>query len=229
MEMYNILVVEDEKNIIDVISAYLVKENYKVFKAMDGEKAIELFNQEDIHLILLDLMLPKLSGEQVCSHIRAISDVPIIMLTAKDGEDYLLNGLTIGADDYMVKPFSPRELIVRIKALLRRSYKDNPISEVISLDNGRIIVKLNEMMIFKDDTKIELTANEFKILTSFINNPNKVLSREQLINAAFGHEYESYDRTIDTYIKNIRQKLEDDPKTPAYIVTVYGAGYRMNL
>lgn len=229
MEMYNILVVEDEKNIIDVISAYLVKENYRVFKAMDGEKAIELFNQEDIHLILLDLMLPKLSGEQVCSHIRAISDVPIIMLTAKDGEDYLLNGLTIGADDYMVKPFSPRELIVRIKALLRRSYKDNPISEVISLDNGRIIVKLNEMMIFKDDTKIELTANEFKILTSFINNPNKVLSREQLINAAFGHEYESYDRTIDTYIKNIRQKLEDDPKTPAYIVTVYGAGYRMNL
>lgn len=227
--MYNILVVEDEKNIIDVISAYLLKENYRVFKAMDGEKAIELFNQEDIHLILLDLMLPKLSGEQVCSHIRAISDVPIIMLTAKDGEDYLLNGLTIGADDYMVKPFSPRELIVRIKALLRRSYKDNPISEVISLDNGRIIVKLNEMMIFKDDTKIELTANEFKILTSFINNPNKVLSREQLINAAFGHEYESYDRTIDTYIKNIRQKLEDDPKTPAYIVTVYGAGYRMNL
>lgn len=229
MEMYNILVVEDEKNIIDVISAYLVKENYRVFKAMDGEKAIELFNQEDIHLILLDLMLPKLSGEQVCSQIRAISDVPIIMLTAKDDENNILNGLTIGADDYMVKPFSPKELIVRIKALLRRSYKDNPLSEAISLDNGRIIVKLNEMLIFKDNTKIELTANEFKILTAFINNPNKVLSREQLINAAFGHEYESYDRTIDTYIKNIRQKLEDDPKTPVYIVTVYGAGYKMNL
>lgn len=227
--MYNILVVEDEKNIIDVISAYLVKENYRVFKAMDGEKAIELFNQEDIHLILLDLMLPKLSGEQVCSQIRAISDVPIIMLTAKDDENNILNGLTIGADDYMVKPFSPKELIVRIKALLRRSYKDNPLSEAISLDNGRIIVKLNEMLIFKDNTKIELTANEFKILTAFINNPNKVLSREQLINAAFGHEYESYDRTIDTYIKNIRQKLEDDPKTPVYIVTVYGAGYKMNL
>lgn len=229
MEKYNILVVEDEKNIMDVISAYLLKENFRVFKAMDGEEAIELFNQEYMHLILLDLMLPKLSGEQVCSQIRAISDVPIIMLTAKDDEDNILNGLTIGADDYMVKPFSPRELIGRIKALLRRSYRDNPLSEVISLDNGRIIVKLNEMVVLKDNTKIELTANEFKILTAFINNPNKVLSREQLINAAFGHGYESYDRTIDTYIKNIRQKLEDDPKTPVYIVTVYGAGYRMNL
>ncbi len=231
MKTYNILVVEDEKNILDVINAYLSKENFRVLKAMDGEEALRIFNDEDIHLIILDLMLPRISGEEVCSKIRAISDVPIIMLTAKTDEDSKIEGLTIGADDYIAKPFSTRELVTRVKALLRRSYRtdiNKPLAERLIINDGRILVELESMIVKKDDINIELTSNEFKVLVAFIENTGRVLSREQLIEAAFGYEYEGYDRTIDTYIKNIRQKLEDDPKTPVLITTVYGAGYKLN-
>lgn len=231
MKTYNILVVEDEKNILDVISAYLSKENYRVLRAMDGEQSLRIFNDEDIHLIILDLMLPRISGEEVCSKIRAISDIPIIMLTAKTDEDSKIEGLTIGADDYIAKPFSTRELVTRVKALLRRSYRtdiNKPLAERLIINDGRILVELESMIVKKDDINIELTSNEFKVLVAFIENTGRVLSREQLIEAAFGYGYEGYDRTIDTYIKNIRQKLEDDPKTPVLITTVYGAGYKLN-
>ena len=232
MDAINILVVEDEKNILDVISAYLKKENFVVFEATDGEKALEIFRKEEIHLIILDLMIPKISGEEVCAKIRNTSDVPIIMLTAKVDEDSRIEGLTIGADDYVLKPFSPRELISRVKALLRRSYridKAKPLAEKMSFDDGRLIVELDKMLVRKDNQIIDLTANEFKVLAAFIKNSGLVLSREQLIEAAFGYEYEGYDRTVDTHIKNIRQKLEDNPKTPAYIVTVYGVGYKLRI
>lgn len=232
METKNILVVEDEKNIVDVISAYLVKENYKVFEATDGEKALEIFNEEEIHLIILDLMIPKISGEEVCAKIRNTSDVPIIMLTAKVDEDSRIEGLTIGADDYVLKPFSPRELISRVKALLRRSYRsDNakPLAEKLIFDNGRLVIELEKMLVKKDNNLVDLTSNEFKVLAALIKNSGLVLSREQLIEAAFGYEYEGYDRTVDTHIKNIRQKLEDNPKTPAYIVTIYGVGYKFDI
>lgn len=232
MDSYNILVVEDEKNILDVISAYLKKENYMVFEAMDGENALELFKKEEIHLIILDLMIPKISGEEVCSRIRMTSDVPIIMLTAKSDEDSKIEGLNIGADDYVIKPFSPRELVTRVKTLLRRSYRTDiirPLAEKVSFDNGRVVVEIEKMVVRKDDKIVELTSNEFKILLAFINNPGLVLSREQLIEIAFGYDYEGFDRTIDSHIKNIRQKLEDNPKTPAYILTVYGVGYKLQL
>lgn len=225
----NILVVEDEQNILDVIKAYLLKEGYNVFEAKDGEKALELFDSEDIHLIILDLMIPKVSGEEVCSKIRNISDVPIIMLTAKSDEESRIDGLSIGADDYVVKPFSPRELIGRVKALLRRSYRfegSQPLAEKLIFDNGRLLVDIDKMLVLKDDLIKDLTSNEFKILTAFVSNPGSVLSRDQLIEIAFGFDYEGFDRTIDTHIKNIRQKLEDNPKAPAYIVTVYGIGYK---
>lgn len=231
MESFNILVVEDEKNILDVIIAYLTKENFKVLSAMDGEKALEIFSNEKIHLIILDLMIPKISGEEVCAKIRNTSDVPIIMLTAKVDEDSRIEGLSIGADDYVLKPFSPRELISRVKALLRRSYRTDsskPLAEKISLDNGRIVVELEKMLVKKDNQIIDLTANEFKVLAALMKNSGLVLSREQLIEIAFGYDYEGFDRTIDTHIKNIRQKLEDNPKTPAYILTVYGVGYKLN-
>ena len=232
MRASNILIVEDEKNILDVVSAYLIKENFRVFSAMDGEKALEIFSNEEIHLIILDLMIPKISGEEVCAKIRNSSDVPIIILTAKVDEDSRIEGLSIGADDYVLKPFSPRELVSRVKALLRRSYrfdKTKPLAEKISFDNGRLVVELDKMIVKKDNKLIELTANEFKVLTALISNVGLVLSREQLIEAAFGYEYEGYDRTIDSHIKNIRQKLEDNPKTPAYIVTVYGVGYKLRI
>lgn len=229
MEFNNILVVEDEQNILDVIKAYLLKENYNVFEAKDGKEALEIFNSKEIHLIILDLMIPEISGEEVCSKIRNISDVPIIMLTAKSDEESRIDGLSIGADDYVVKPFSPRELIGRVKALLRRSYRfegSQPLAEKLIFDNGRLLIHIDKMLVFKDKLVIDFTSNEFKILTAFVSNPGSVLSRDQLIEIAFGFDYEGFDRTIDTHIKNIRQKLEDNPKAPAYIVTVYGIGYK---
>lgn len=224
---YNILVVEDEKNILDVIKAYLEKENYNVITATDGERALELFQTRDVHLIILDLMIPKISGEEVCKRIRSTSDVPIIMLTAKADEENKIEGLNIGADDYVTKPFSPRELISRIKALLRRSYKEiRQLTEVLSFNNNALIIDKDKMMVNKNNLNIPLTTIEFKILFALASNNSIVLSREQLIDIAFGNDYEGYDRTIDTHIKNLRQKIETDPKNPKYITTVYGAGYR---
>lgn len=230
MEFKNILVVEDEKNISDVIIAYLTDAGYNPFLATDGLMAIDLFHKNDIHLIILDLMLPKLSGEEVCKKIRSISQVPIIMLTAKIDEDNRIEGLSIGADDYVLKPFSPRELIGRVKALLRRAYPDSrPSAERLSFNNGELEIDINKMLVKKNHETIVFTSNEFKILLAFVSNQNRVLSREQLIEFAFGYEYEGYDRTIDTHIKNIRQKIETDPKSPKFIHTIYGTGYKFAL
>lgn len=224
---YNILLVEDEKNIRDVIKAYLDKEGYNVTTAADGENALDLFNTLDIHLIILDLMIPKISGEEVCKRIRTTSDVPIIMLTAKADEENKIEGLNIGADDYVTKPFSPRELVSRVKALLRRSYKvAKPQTEILSFNNNDLLIDKEKMEVMKGNINISLTTIEFKILLALASNNSIVLSREQLIDIAFGHDYEGYDRTIDTHIKNLRQKIEDDPKNPKYITTIYGAGYK---
>ncbi|MCK9443718.1 MAG: response regulator transcription factor [Tissierellaceae bacterium] len=230
MDFKNILVVEDEKNISDVIEAYLLKEEFKVFKANDGEKALEYFQKEDIHLIILDLMIPKISGEEVCKRVRSTSDVPIIMLTAKTHEDDRIEGLTIGADDYVLKPFSPRELMSRVKALLRRAYPHTrPIAEKLSFNNGDLEIEIEQMAVKKNNVNVNITTNEFKVLLALVSNQNNVLSREQLIISAFGHEYEGFDRTIDTHIKNIRQKIESNPRDPRYIHTVYGTGYKFQI
>lgn len=227
MNNRKILVVEDEKNILEVIEAYLLKEGFRVITAEDGEMALELFKTEKIHLIVLDLMLPKISGEEVCTTIRATSDIPIIMLTAKVDEDDKIEGLTIGADDYITKPFSPRELVSRVKALLRRSYRDsNPLAEKLVFNDGDLEVDIDKMIVRKKGENVYLTSNEFKILSSLLTRPGQVFSREQLIELAFGYDYDGFDRTIDTYIKNIRQKIEDNPKSPNYIITVYGVGYK---
>ena len=230
MNEINILIVEDEKNIREVIKVYLEKENYNVFTAEDGEMALEAFDDEEIHLIVLDLMLPKLSGEKVCSSIRAKSDVPIIMLTAKVDEDDKIEGLSIGADDYVTKPFSPRELVSRIKSLLRRSYRDSkPLAEKMTFNNGDLEIDMKKMLVLKKGQNLHLTTNEFKVLMTLLTHPGQIFSREQLIQSSFGYEYDGFDRTIDTYIKNIRQKIEDDPKKPTYIITVYGIGYKFEV
>lgn len=230
MDFKNILVVEDEKNISDVIEAYLLKENFNVFKADNGEKALNCFNKEKIDLIILDLMIPKISGEEVCKRIRSVSDVPIIMLTAKTQEDDRIEGLTIGADDYVLKPFSPRELMSRVKALLRRAYPHTrPGAERLSFNGGDLEIEIEQMIVKKNNVNVNITTNEFKVLLALISNQNNVLSREQLIVSAFGHEYEGFDRTIDAHIKNIRQKIETNPKSPEYIHTVYGSGYKFQI
>lgn len=224
---YKILVVDDEKNIVDVVKAYLEKDGFSVITASEGNEALKLFHSENPHLVVLDLMIPKISGEEVCKRIRSVSTVPIIMLTAKIDEENRINGISIGADDYILKPFSARELVVRVRAILRRAYNDfTPLADVLYFNEGRLFIDVKKMMVKKDDVIINLTSNEFKVLLSLVKNPGDVFSREKLVECSFGIDYDGFDRTIDTYIKNLRQKLEDNPKDPKYIVTIYGIGYK---
>jgi DNA-binding response OmpR family regulator len=224
---FKILIVDDEQNILNVVKAYLEKDGFEVVTAMDGESALSIFNKETIHLIVLDLMLPIISGEEICSKIRAISNVPIIMLTAKADEDERIEGISIGADDYLTKPFSVRELVVRVRALLRRAYKYTaPMADILTFNNGDLEIDIKKMIVNKQGNAVNLTTNEFKVLTTFLTNPGQVFSREQLVEKSFGMDYEGFDRTVDTYIKNIRQKIEDNPKEPMYIATIYGMGYK---
>ena len=224
-----ILVVDDEQKVLNVIEAYLIKEGFEVLTASDGEEALNIFKNEQIHLIILDLMLPKISGEEVCNKIRATSSVPIIMLTAKTEEDSKIEGLAIGADDYITKPFSNRELVSRVKAIIRRTYRDNnPLAELLIINKGDLEINIDKMIIKKQGAPITLTSNEFKILIALLTNPGQIFTREQLVNKAFGIDYDGFDRTIDTHIKNIRQKIEDDHKKPRYILSVYGMGYKFN-
>ena len=222
-----ILVVDDEQKVLNVIEAYLIKEGFEVLTSMDGEDALNIFKNESLHLIILDLMLPKISGEEVCNKIRATSSVPIIMLTAKIEEDSKIEGLAIGADDYITKPFSNRELVSRVKALIRRTYRDNnPLAELLIINNGDLEINIEKKIIKKQGESITLTTNEFKILIALLTNPGQIFSREQLVNKAFGIDYYGFDRTIDTHIKNLRQKIEADSKKPRYIISVYGMGYK---
>jgi len=226
---FKILVVDDEKNILDVVKAYLEKEGFQIVTAMDGETALSILSKQTIHLVVLDLLLPKLSGEEVCRRIRTNSSVPIIMLTAKADVDEKIEGISIGADDYLTKPFSARELVVRVRALLRRAYRDQtPLADILSFNTGDLEVDIKKMIVKKQGEPVSLTSNEFRVLTALLINPGQVFSREHLVDKAFGMDYEGFDRTMDTYIKNIRQKIEDNPKEPRYIVTVYGTGYKFN-
>ena len=224
---FKILVVDDEQNILDVIKAYLEKDGFDVITAMDGKSALDIYSNENIHLIVLDLMLPKMTGEEVCNRIRAISSVPIIMLTAKAEEYEKIEGISMGADDYLTKPFSVRELVVRVRALLRRAYRDfSPMADILTFNSGDLEVDIKKMVVKKQGVVANLTTNEFKILTVFLSNPTQVFSREKLVEKAFGANYEGFDRTVDSYIKNIRQKIESNHKEPTYITTVYGMGYK---
>lgn len=227
MQRTKILVVDDEVKILEVVKAYLEKESFEVITATDGKSALELFDAEVPHLIVLDLMLPKLSGEEVCQIIRTKSDVPIIMLTAKVEEDERIEGISIGADDYLTKPFSGRELVVRVRALLRRAYRDsNPLADYLVFNEGDLEVDVKKFEVKKNGDLVSLTPNEIKVLIALLSNPGQVYTREQLVEKAFGFDYEGFDRTVDTHIKNLRQKIEDDPKKPVYILTVYSVGYK---
>ncbi|MFU2157616.1 MULTISPECIES: response regulator transcription factor [Caldisericum] len=218
-----ILVVEDDENIRKLIKMYLEKSEFQVVEAKDGKEAVIKFSEEKPQLIILDLMLPLKSGEEVAKEIRKVSNVPILMLTAKADEENRVEGLEIGADDYVTKPFSPRELVLRVKNIIRRSY---PNEHEIKIKDLEIIPK--EMRVLQNGKEVELTTREFKVLFALAKKSPLVLSREDIMNEIYD-EYDEvvYDRTIDAYIKNIRKKLNDDPKDPKYIESVYGAGYRM--
>lgn len=223
----NILIVDDERKIVEFIKAYLEYEGYNIYCAYNGEEALDIFYKNNIHLIILDLMLPKLSGEKVCEKIRASSDIPIIMLTAKVWEEDKIKGLYIGADDYITKPFSARELVGRVRAIMRRAYKDTaPLADYLVFNDGDLEIDIKKFTIKKKGEFINLTPNEFKLLKVFLTNPGQVFTREQLLGRVYGDFFEGFDRTIDSHIKNIRHKIEDNPKKPIYIITIYGVGYK---
>jgi len=215
--------VEDEERISRIVKSYLAQEGFVVSVAPTGQKAMELLSK-GYDLIILDLMLPDIQGETLCSTIRQTSDVPIIMLTAKGTEDERVRGLGLGADDYVVKPFSPRELVARVKAHLRRSQKNE--NQVLSFNQGNLKINIPSMEVNIAEQVVALTKTEFNILLYLAKRPQVVVSRSQLIHKVLGYDFEGYDRVIDAHIKNIRRKVEQDPQKPMYIGTIYGAGYK---
>ncbi|SHI23900.1 response regulator transcription factor [Desulfosporosinus lacus] len=223
-----ILLVDDEKKITTVLKAYLQQEGFQVSTAINGLVALTMFKENPFDLLILDLMLPGMSGTEICREIRKISSVPIIMLTAKVEEEDRIQGLSIGADDYITKPFSPREVVARVRAVLRRANNDTaPLADVISYDNGLTIDNI-QYEIRLQDQEISLTPTEFKILGALAKNPGRVLSRGQLVEIVQGHNFDGDDRVIDAHIKKIRQKIETTPGNPQIILTVYGIGYKFN-
>lgn len=228
LEMKKVLVVDDENKIVEVIKSYLEREGCEVFEAFEGKQALETFERVNPDLIVLDLMLPDVTGEDICKTIRKKSRVPIIMLTAKIGEGSIISGLHMGADDYVTKPFSPRELMARIYALLRRVNEEVvPLSDVISLNNDDLIVDILKREVRKKGENINLTITEYKVLMTLLKYPQKTFTRDELISAVLGEDYDGYDRVIDTHVKNLRQKIETNSKDPEYIITVHGTGYRL--
>jgi DNA-binding response OmpR family regulator len=223
MESGKILIIEDEQKIADIVKSYLQREGYNVTAVATGEAALREIRSA-FDLVILDLRLPDIDGETVCKAIREVSDIPVIMLTAKSAEDDRVKGLSMGADDYVVKPFSVRELVARVKAHLRRLKKDE--KRELSFNRGALVIDTLSREVKKKDRVVALTSTEFRILLSLAERPNIVFARLHLINIVQGYDFEGFDRVVDAHIKNIRHKIEDDPQKPAFIKTVYGMGYK---
>ncbi len=222
--MSNILIVEDNMKINNLISLHCTQEGYNVFSAFSAEQGLALMLENRIDIIVTDLMLPGISGEEMIKQIRETSDIFIIILTAKTDIDDKLYGLTIGADDYIVKPFSSEELLLKIKNFLKRNTKT--YRKTLSFYEGLLVIPIDNNVIKVNDVDVELTANEFKLLLYLATNPSQIYTREQLLEYCFGNSVEVFDRVIDVYIKNIRRKINDNIKNPVFIKTVYGLGYK---
>jgi two-component system alkaline phosphatase synthesis response regulator PhoP len=220
-----VLVVDDDEKTVELVKLYLNRDGYRVLTAYDGIEALRLAREGHPDLIVLDLMLPGIDGLEVCRTLRAESDVPIIMLTARTTDQDKLTGLELGADDYVTKPFSPRELAARVRAVLRRLPGERGPDEIRS---GEITINFIKHEASIDDKPLGLTEVEFKLLGVLAKEPGRVFSRAELINKALGYDFEGFDRTIDVHILNLRRKLEPDPSHPRYIKTVYGAGYKFS-
>ncbi|WHY76760.1 response regulator transcription factor [Neobacillus sp. WH10] len=222
-----ILLVDDERRIIEVLEAYLEREGYEIHSADNGIDALKKAKTIDPDLIILDLMLPDISGEEVCRLVRKESDVPILMLTAKSAEDDRINGIVMGADDYLTKPFSPREVVVRVQAILRRVKKTEKV-ERLEFNGKKLAIDLIKKEVTVNGEDVTLTPIEYKLLTNMAVNPGRVYSRMDLLEKIQdeGIYYEGYERSVDTHIKNLRKKIEADSRQPDFILTVFGMGYK---
>jgi DNA-binding response OmpR family regulator len=221
----DILIVEDEVKILEVLEAYLKKAGYGVITALNGNEALDKYEQYNPKLIILDLMLPDISGEKICETIRMESEIPIIMLTAKVEEESILKCFSLGTDDYITKPFSPKQVVARVNAVLKRTlnYKQD---NILNFNKGNLVINLDTYEVIKSSDLVELTPSEFKILLTLCESPNKVFTRGELLDRALGDDIDVYDRIIDSHIKNLRSKIEDNSKSPKYILTVHGIGYK---
>lgn len=220
-----VLVVDDEKLIVKGIRFSLEQDGMEVDTAFDGEEALAMINEKEYDMVLLDLMLPKMDGLEVCQNIRGFSDVPIIIITAKSEDMDKIMGLEYGADDYITKPFNILEVKARIKAILRRNAKNNPDEYLRILEKGDIKMELDGRRLFVSGEEISLTAKEFDLLELMVGNPNKVFSREELLNTVWGYEYPGDVRTVDVHIRRLREKIEPNPGEPRYVHTKWGVGY----
>ena len=221
-----ILVVDDEPHIVELVKYNLLQEGYNVFTAYDGVEAVTRVRQERPDLIILDIMLPYVDGLEVCRQIRRESSIPIIMLTAKDGELERVVGLELGADDYVTKPFSPRELVARVRAILRRTTRDAATPTAGPLRSGELVLDPTTHEVTLHGRLIELTAREFELLKLLMSHPNRVFTRDFLLEHIWGYDYYGSTRTVDMHISRLREKIEDDPAAPTFIVTVRGVGYK---
>lgn len=224
-DMTRILMVDDEEVILDVLRAYFEKEGWDIISASNGIDALKRAKENELDIIILDLMLPDISGEEVCRIIRKASEVPIIMLTAKSTEEDLINGIVIGADDYITKPFSPREVVVRVKAILRRIKKP---SKLLIFNNQSLKIDPIKKEVILNGHVLSLTPIEYKLLLTMASYPGRVYSRADLLEKVQqdGAYFEGYERSIDTHIKNLRKKVEADSRHPEYVLTVFGMGYK---
>ena len=224
-----ILVVEDDRKMARMVKAYLEGAGYRVMHFEKGKEALEAAFKEMPLLVILDLKLPDISGEEVCQELKELGDFPIIMLTSKSLEEERITGFALGADDYVVKPFSPRELVYRVRAVLKRAQKkglgEDPL---LSFNNGRLTIDGQTYQVTKQGVSIKLTPTEIKILFTLASTPKKVFTREDLVEHALGYQFEGYERSIDAHIKHIRQKIGDDSKNPTFIHTIYGVGYKFS-
>ena len=220
-----VLVVDDESKIVRTVRAYLEREGYLVSEAGTGPQALEAFKKERPDLVVLDLMLPELDGYEVCRRLRRESDVPVIMLTARDDDTDKLIGLELGADDYVTKPFSPRELVARVRAVLRRTARQPASSERFTV--GDLVVDEERFEVSCHGQKVDITPTEFKLLATLARRPGRVFTRAQLVEQALGESFEGYERTIDAHIKNLRRKLGGAGGSGCGILTVHGVGYKL--
>jgi two-component system, OmpR family, alkaline phosphatase synthesis response regulator PhoP len=220
-----ILVVDDDAKTVELVKLYLNRDGYKVLVAYNGTEALRLAREIRPDLVVLDLMLPGMDGLEVCSNLRAESDVPIIMLTAKTAEQDRLSGLDLGADDYVTKPFSPRELAARVRAVLRRLPEDALQRGPAEITHGELRMNFLKREVYLANKPVRLTPVEFRLLGVLIKESGRTFSRAQLVDRVYGFDFDGFDRTIDVHIRNLRRKLESDPNNPRYVKTIYGAGY----
>ena len=225
MSNYIVLIVDDDIKLVELLKTYFEKDGFDVLVAHDGKRALTMIQEAKPDIVVLDIMLPILDGWEVCRRVRRDSDIPIIMLTAREEETDRLVGLEIGADDYVTKPFSPREVVARVKVILRRVYKGVVKPELLKM--GKVVMDIERHEVKRNGQLLDLTPTEFKILELLASSPGRVFSRLQIVEQVQGYAFDGYERTIDAHVKNLRRKVEENPKEARYIQTVYGVGYKV--